>query len=428
MIKAFLIRLTLHPRIFFTVIVVILMMNVPFTVMFGYLIVETDMQENLLSLLSTGATQLITAVIISTIAVILFTRIVARTVSVPINNLTKVMQRLNAGEENVNVLIAKKGEIGNMVKAVGEFKEKMEAYNRSVSQKLEEEEAERLRSMKMKELVKDFEDGMGALLNEVGVTSDKMTEVNNSVLQAAKETYEHSDTISQITKEATDDVQLVAAATAQMAISVGEISVQMQASLTTVQHAAHSVRDTDEIVKNMSSLSDQIGDIVSLINDIAGQTNLLALNATIEAARAGEAGKGFAVVANEVKNLASQTTKATEDISAQIDAIRNISNQSVEAMSTVHKEIGTINDIIGNISAAIEEQTVTNNEITNASSSASKRTTDASRRVDTISEHTKATLEQSELMDMAVSETSNSVHHLQKKVQSFLQELLAINM
>ncbi len=423
MIRLFLIRFSLHARIYFTVTVVILMMNIPLAVMLGYFMTGTEVADGFVAFLSEQAIYFIIAIIVLLCLILLFARIVAHTISAPILRMHEVIKRLNAGEKDVDVDVAKKGEIGQMAKSMSEFKGKMEEYSRQTSEQLAHDEEARARYHRMTELAKIFEGDMNSLLDNVSTSSDEMSHVNVAVLQAAKETYDHSDEISQITQQATNDVQMVASATEEMSVSAKEISKQMQISLTTVQNAAHAVEEADKTVKNMSALSAQIGDIISLINDIAGQTNLLALNATIEAARAGEAGKGFAVVANEVKNLASQTTKATEDISAQINSIRDISNQSVTAMGTVHQQIGTINDIIGSVSASIEEQTATNNEITNASSSASQRTIDASKRVDTISEHAKVTLEKSELMDRSVSNTSSSVKLLQEKMKTFLREL-----
>ncbi len=366
-------------------------------------------------------------VLIVLVIMLFIVKFVSRSISRPMQQLTVAMKNLAAGEKDVNVdHITQKGEIGDIISAFDTFKEQMLTNEKLNALKEKHDVAEKLRLQQVGELVDVFKLDAEDLLKKVSSLTVDMKEANQSVLSAAKETYDFSDEIATITSEATDDVQMVATATSEMFISIKEISGQMQESLGTVQKAANAVQETDDVVRNMSKLSDGIGDIISLINDIAGQTNLLALNATIEAARAGEAGKGFAVVANEVKNLANQTTKATEDISGQVNSIRDIAQQSVRAMDGVHEEISTINEIIGNVTAAVEEQSVTTGEINNASTSASTRTTNANEKVTSVSRHAKQTLEQSERMNQSVQVANQSIEDLQEKVQSFLDELVEI--
>ncbi|MCH9845866.1 MAG: HAMP domain-containing protein [Alphaproteobacteria bacterium] len=359
-----------------------------------------------------------------TVVMYFVTLLISRSISRPIVNLTRHMTQLAQGDSDFDLTdIKQTNEIGDMVNAVNIFKQQ-QILNKSLSQERDDTQmAEIERTKRLTDSIKIFQHDLQELLGHVDNVSSNMAQAIKSMIGAAQSTFNYTDEISESTQNATDDVQMVATATSEMAVSVDEISQQMQGSLTTMKKASDAVQDTDTVVQNMSRLSDSIGDIVSLINDIAGQTNLLALNATIEAARAGEAGKGFAVVANEVKNLASQTTKATEDISNQIQSIRDIANQSVQAMKIVNNEIETISDVISTVTAAVEEQSVTTREIDKASNSASTKTTEANQKVNLVSEHAKQTLTESEVMSRSVEETSQVMMQLQGTIKKFLDAL-----
>ena len=423
--RLLLIRFGLHQRIYFVGLSVMLL---TFCGVFAGIWLglqgKAELQQALLEILQASGLTIFYVSFVVLAVILLLLKVTGLTVSVPIVKMTDAMQRLINGENVDVVVIAKKGQIGDMVRAINDFKVKIEENAQLSSEKAMRDIKDNERFEAISQLATNFRDEIVELLAEMNADAIDMENMNNSLLGAAQETFEYSEEIADVTQSATDDVQTVAAATGEMSTSVREISQQMQSSLATVQIAAKAVQDTDVVVKNMSQSSDQIGDIVSLINDIAGQTNLLALNATIEAARAGEAGKGFAVVANEVKNLASQTTKATEDIGAQITAIRQIAGQSVEAMNIVHKEITGINNIIGSVSAAIEQQAVTTSEINQASTSASTRTTNASERVKVIAGHARKTFEFSEKMDMSVDRTNKTIEKLRLNMQAFIDGLM----
>ncbi|MCH9852165.1 MAG: HAMP domain-containing protein [Alphaproteobacteria bacterium] len=425
--RLFLIRFGLHQRIYFVGLAVMLLSFCGVGVgIWIELRGQPALQQALLEVLQASGIYIFYVFTATFAVILLLLRVAGRTISVPIVKMTTAMQQLVKGEDVDVSVIAKKGQIGDMVRAINDFKGKIEENTQLSSEKQMRDIKDNERFETVHQLATGFRDEIVELLQEMNAVAIDMEDMNSSLLGAAQETFEYSEEIADVTQSATDDVQKVAAATGEMSTSVREISHQMQNSLSTVQIAAKAVKDTDVVVKNMSQSSDQIGDIVSLINDIAGQTNLLALNATIEAARAGEAGKGFAVVANEVKNLASQTTKATEEIGAQITAIRDIAGKSVEAMNIVHKEINGINDIIGSVSVAIEQQSVTTGEINAASSSASTRTTNASERVKIIADHARTTFEFSEKMDMSVGRTNQTIEKLRTKMQAFIDGLMKV--
>ncbi len=365
------------------------------------------------------------AVVLPLMVVLYFmTLIISRSISRPIVKLTFYMNKLAKGDGDFDLAYFKQeNEIGDMIDAVNIFKQQ-QVMNKDLSQERDNtQHAETERSQRLTGSIETFQQDLQEMLGHVDKVSNNMEEAIKSMIFEAQSTFDYSDEIAESTQNATDDVQMVATATSEMAISVEEISQQMQGSLTTMKKASDAVDDTDAVVQNMSKLSDSIGDIVSLINDIAGQTNLLALNATIEAARAGEAGKGFAVVANEVKNLASQTTKATEDISNQIQSIRDIANKSVRAMNVVNDEINTISDVISTVTAAVEQQAVTTREIDQASNSASTKTTAANQKITEVAEHAKLTLVQSEVMKKSVEETNQVMTKLQSTIKKFLDSL-----
>ena len=424
-IRVSLIRFNLHQRIYFAGVATILLTIIAMVAGIKIGLQEQPvLQQALSEIWQASALYIFYVGFIALVVILLLLKVTVVTISTPIVKMTEAMHRLVKGEVVDVTVIAKKGEIGDMVRAINDFKGRIEEHNQLESDKEMRDIQDNERFEKIHGLATNFRDEIVTLLEEMNAVAVDMENMNSALLGAAQETFEYSEEIADVTQSATNDVQTVAAATSQMSTSVNEVSRQMQNSLATVQIAAKAVQDTDVVVKNMSESSDQIGDIVSLINDIAGQTNLLALNATIEAARAGEAGKGFAVVANEVKNLASQTTKATEDIGAQITSIRDIAGQSVKAMNIVHKEIIDINNIIGSVSAAIEQQSLTTNEINEASNSASTRTTNASERVKVIAGHARKTFEFSEQMDSSVDRTNKTIEKLRTKTQAFIDGLI----
>ncbi len=368
-------------------------------------------------------------IVISTMIVIMIimfflTFFASRSITNPIINVTHAMKILASGNTNISLTGKKQtNEIGDMVGAVTIFQKNM-----ITSQKLEQEEIMRLaveqkKVDKTNRLTENFKIEVIALLEKVSHAMQEMEESNHVVFNAVTEVNDFSNEVSIATNNATNNVQLVASATSQMATSIHEISKNMQQSIIAITNAHKATEETDIVVKNMSQLSIQIGDIVSLITDIAGQTNLLALNATIEAARAGESGKGFAVVANEVKNLATQTTKATDDIALQINNIRSISTQAVSAITSIQDEITLVNEMMSSINSAMEEQSITTQEITNAGGSASGDTQLANDTVNKVTKRMKASFQESKNMSNSVSNTGNTITNLHNTIHKFLDDL-----
>ena len=219
------------------------------------------------------------------------------------------------------------------------------------------------RGRKVDDLLRTFEERTGDLVGVVASAAEQLRATAQTLSSTTDETTQQVSNVAAAVEQASVNVQTVAAAAEELHSSIAEISRQVTQSSSIAAMAVKDAHRTDEIVKALASGAQRIGDVVGLINSIAGQTNLLALNATIEAARAGEAGKGFAVVASEVKNLASQTAKATEEISRQIAEIQSSTGEAVQAIESIAKTIEEISHIASSIAAAVEEQGSATQEI-----------------------------------------------------------------
>ena len=370
--------------------------------------------------------QIIMLAAVFSIMVVMFflTRIASATVTGPIRRITQSMKQLAGGDTKIELADDNvSNEIGEMNQAVKIFQESMINTIALQEEKDERLQAENNENEVVKELINKFSEQMSGLLEEAVHVMENMEKSNQIVMGAVTEAKDFSGEIASASGNATQNVQTVATATSEMSASIGEIANSMQASIHAIQVTHSTAQEADIVVKNMSELSNKIGDIVSLINDIAGQTNLLALNATIEAARAGEAGKGFAVVANEVKNLASQTTKATEEISTQIGSIQDISSKAVGAIVTIQNEIHNVSDMMTTVSAAMEQQAVSTKEINEAGSSASYETNRVNQKIEQVNERVVDSFEQSKLMSDSVSDSTRTIGTLRDAIQEFLDRL-----
>ncbi len=208
-----------------------------------------------------------------------------------------------------------------------------------------------------------FERDIQGVVSQVAAAATQMEASARTMAANAEETSMQSTTVAAAAEEATVNIQTVAAAAEELSSSIAEIGRQVSHSAAIASSAMDEATRTNDMVQSLAEAAGRIGQVVKLINDIASQTNLLALNATIEAARAGDAGKGFAVVANEVKSLANQTAKATDEIATQIAAVQNATRDAVGAIGGIASTIGQINDISGGIAAAVEEQGAATQEI-----------------------------------------------------------------
>jgi methyl-accepting chemotaxis protein len=286
-------------------------------------------------------------------------------ISRPLARVTGDMQRLAEGDLTVAVTDhARRDEIGTLARALVVFQRNAEEAKRLAAQAADEKgyaEAERRRALL--ELADGFEKGIGGVIGVVASASTELERTARSMRESAKEAGARAGEAAEGTTAASENASTVAAAAEELAASVREITRQVAEAAAVARRAVEEAQRADGTFEALAGTAARIGDVVRLISDIAGQTNLLALNATIEAARAGEAGKGFAVVAGEVKALASQTSRATEEIARQIADMRGTTDGAVEAVRGIAATIVRVQEISSAIAAAVEQQGSATQEI-----------------------------------------------------------------
>jgi len=267
---------------------------------------------------------------------------------------------------------------------------------------------------------KNFEDEVVSTLQTVTESVQRMRNQAEEVSQALSTMTESSNSVTNAANDSAENVSTAASAAEQLSNSINQVTSQVKQTAESSNEAAQAAESSVEVINELSEYSDKIGNVIKLIDDIAGQTNLLALNATIEAARAGEAGRGFAVVANEVKSLASQTAKATGDITQQIEAVQENTRKMVEANKQVRTKIENVSTAANEISSLVDEQSEAINNITRSVTDAAQRTGDVSSNISEISGsvgNIGGTMEEVRRMADEVSEHTQT---LSEKVDGFL--------
>ena len=301
----------------------------------------------------------------------------------PIRRIGEVLLELANGNKTVDVPYAERGdEVGDNARAAKTFKEKLiQIEALEAEQKQAEQRAVAQRKTDMLKLADQFQGTVGGIVDTVSTAASELEATAGTLTSTAEVTQELSGIVASASEEASTNVQSVASATEEMTSSVTEISRQVQESSRIAGEAVAQAKKTDSRINALSQAAGRIGDVVKLITAIAEQTNLLALNATIEAARAGEAGRGFAVVASEVKSLATQTAKATEEISQQIAAIQESTTRSVDSVRTITTTMQEVDGFTTAIAAAVEEQGAATAEISRNVQMAARGTDDLTQNV-----------------------------------------------
>ena len=352
--------------------------------------------------------------------------LIARSLIQPIRGMTDAMTRLAAGETALTVPSQDAvDEMGEMAKAVDVFRQNAIARINLEAEQVAQQSARQRRADRVDQLVRGFETKISGSLEIVTSASTELDATARSMTGVAGNTNSQAMASSAAAEETSANVQTVAAAAEEMVASLQEIERQVQRSNEVAGHAATEAEATTGSMVNLAQAAEKIGDAVTMISNIAGQTNLLALNATIEAARAGEAGRGFAVVATEVKELAGQTARATQEISSQIAAIQAASGHALAAIQQIGRTIVSVNEITGTIAATVIEQTAATNEISRNASEAARGTQDVSMNVAGVLASSSETGSAAQQVLMAAAELATQSLSVKREVDTFLAEIRA---
>ncbi|MBR0911437.1 methyl-accepting chemotaxis protein [Bradyrhizobium japonicum] len=346
----------------------------------------------------------------------------------PMRALTAAMEKLAGGDFSVVLPgLGRKDEVGEVAGAVEKFKivSEQKAREDAEAKSRQDQLAAEQRRSEMRRLADSFEGAVGEIVGTVSSASTELEASATTLTSTAERTQQLTTVVAAASEEASTNVQSVASATEELSSSITEISRQVQESARVASEAVGQARTTTDRVSELSKAATRIGDVVELINTIAGQTNLLALNATIEAARAGEAGRGFAVVASEVKALAEQTAKATGEIGQQIASIQAATEHSVGAIRDISDTIEKLSEISSAIAAAVEEQGAATQEISRNVQQAAEGTHQVSSNITDVQRGASETGSASSQVLAAAQSLSGDSNRLKLEVGKFLTTVRA---
>jgi methyl-accepting chemotaxis protein len=370
------------------------------------------------------------SLVVSIIAIItglIMAGTIAASIVRPVVAMTSTMTALAAGDKSVIIPATEnRDEIGEMARSVQVFKESMIRAEQLEAQARADQEREIGRGRKRELLTADFDVMIRRVIAKVDTSVQSVHSTSTSLHAAAEQTSRQSTAVAAAAEQTSQNMQTVASAAEELGASTVEISRRVQDTTRITQEAVLGVQTADGIIEGLSTGAQKIGEIVNLINDIASQTNLLALNATIEAARAGESGKGFAVVAGEVKNLANQTAKATNEIAEQVMSIQTSTQGAVESIKTVGAAIGRVNEVVSSIAAAVEEQNAATQEIVRNVQEAADGNNEVTRNIAEVSSAANATGEMASAMYGVAQLLEESGTSLGKHVETFLSSVKTV--
>ncbi len=365
---------------------------------------------------------LIVAILMSGFSLLTVSRRVIR----PLHVLRDAMSQLANGNLSVQAPFTdRRDEIGALAGALATFQRQAVDKARLEAEQRDDQQRAEARHRSTEAHVVAFDAEVGMALNGFGDASAKMDRAANDMQGIADRSKDQANTAVAAAREATNNVEGVAAATEQLSSSISEISRQVAHASTIASRAVEETRQTDDTVRGLAEATAEIGKVVKLISDIAAQTNLLALNATIEAARAGDAGKGFAVVASEVKSLATQTARATEEIASQIASVQGGTEAAVAAIRKIGATIAEVSVVNTSIAAAVEEQGAATQEIARNTQGAAHSTGEVSQTVASVTRGAEATDTTSRAVKAASVELGSAAERLRGQVNGFLQQIRA---
>jgi len=350
--------------------------------------------------------------------------LLSRIVTGPLSDLGNDMNALADGNTNFEInALSRQDEIGEMAKSVDVFRTNAIAKKQMEAEQKEESRRREERMQSLERHIGSFEGVIAQIVGAVSASAERMQTTARGLVDSADRASKSATTVAAASEQATVNVRTVADAADHLSESISQIGEQAQQSTQIAAEASREAAQSSETVQGLSEVANRIGEIVELISDIAGQTNLLALNATIEAARAGEAGKGFAVVAAEVKNLANQTARATNEIAEQITAIQEETGKTVSSIGDISDVISRITEMVNTISAAVGEQSDATDEIAQNVEQAAIGTQEVSSNIERVSNTVADTDQAAHLVLDVAEELGTLSNDLRAQVDQFLADI-----
>lgn len=348
--------------------------------------------------------------------------VIGRSVTRPLAKITDLTERLASGDSAFEVPYTNRAdEVGGLAKALSVFKDNASAVARMHAEQQEtKQRTDDEKRKTMTDLAGRFEASVQAVVRDVFNEARAMQHAAQGMSETANKATDRASFVATACQQASSNVQTVASAASQLSASITEISQRVAQAASVADKASADGQRTNDTVQGLAAAAHKIGEVIDLINQIASQTNLLALNATIEAARAGEAGKGFAVVASEVKSLASQTAKATDEIGAQITAIQAETNQVVGNIESIRATIMEVNEISSSIAAAVEEQGAATQAIAHSVQEAASGTDRVSQNISGVTDATAETGQAAGLVLQSSGRLTEKLQSLQDEVSTFV--------